>query len=196
MVEIALISIYIMLQLTADVTAVKIIDVFGITIPAATFIYAITFTLRDVMHKKIGKTKTQQTIIMAAICNMIMVLYFLFTLNLHSAVFWTNQEAYVVILGFVWRISLASILAEVVSELIDTEVYSILDKKPQWFKVIISNFVSIPIDSILFVLIAFYGNLPHNAIISLIIGQMLFKFSVATLSLPIIYIVKNNENTK
>ena len=180
-----------MLQLTADVTAVKIVDLFGVTIPAATFIYAITFTWRDVMHKKLGKTKTQQTIIMAAICNIAMVLYFAFTSQLPSAVFCPNQEAYTMIFGVVWRITVASILAEVVSQLVDTEIYSLLDNKPQWIKMLLSNIVSVPLDSIIFVTIAFGGTMPINAFVSIALGQILFKMIVSTVSLPSVYLTKS-----
>ena len=53
-----------------------------------------------------------------------------------------------------WRITIASIIAEVVSELVDTEVYHWFVRRVttrhQWARVAVSNAVSIPIDNVLF----------------------------------------------
>ena len=73
-----LVSGYIMLQLVADVTAAKIIEVWGLTMPAGTFIFALTFTWRDMLHKRLGKEWARAAIVMAALCNLAMVVYFLF----------------------------------------------------------------------------------------------------------------------
>jgi len=61
----------------------------------------------------------------------------------------------------VWRITLASIAAEVASELLDTEAYRIwvehITRKYQWLRVLVSNSISIPIDSALFSFLAFFA---------------------------------------
>ena len=55
-------------------------------------------------------------------------------------------------------------MAEVVSELIDTEIYSAwvrrMGTRHQWGRVVASNAVSVPVDSALFVSLAFVGVLP------------------------------------
>ncbi|MCZ7671104.1 MAG: VUT family protein [Chloroflexi bacterium] len=60
-----------------------------------------------------------------------------------------------------WRIVLASILAEVISELVDTEAYhwfvTKVTKEKQWARVLVSNSASIPIDTAIFALVAFGG---------------------------------------
>ena len=70
------------------------------------------------------------------------------------------------VLAPLWRITIASIVAEVVSELVDTEVYHWFVRRVttrhQWARVAVSNAVSLPIDSVLFVLLAF-GALPGSA---------------------------------
>ena len=189
-----LVSGYITLQLIADVTASKIIDVFGIVFPAGTFIFALTFTWRDAIHKRLGKEWARASILCAALCNLLMIGYFKLAIDLPQAIFWQNQEAFNSILGIVWRITIASILAELASELVDTEIYHLfvtkITKRYQWLRVLFSNIISIPIDSIIFGLIAFYGQMPIMAIASLCFGQVVFKMLVTVISLPLIYMVK------
>ena len=62
--------------------------------------------------------------------------------------------AFVAVLGPTWRIVIASIMAEVISEMVDTEMYSLwirrITRKVQWSRVLASNAVSIPVDSLIF----------------------------------------------
>ena len=190
---IAVTAAYLLCQIIADVTAAKMVEIFGLAVPAAVFIYALTFTLRDVAHKQLGKKTTVFLIITAGVVNVLMALYFAFTVALKPAGFWGNQEAYSMILGVVPRIVTASILAELVSELLDTEVYQLwidkFPKAPQWSRVLVSNMVSLPIDSIIFVGVAFYGTMPVPALISVMVGQVTIKAVITVISMPLIYIV-------
>jgi uncharacterized integral membrane protein (TIGR00697 family) len=194
-----LVSGYIMLQLVADVTAAKIIEVWGLTMPAGTFIFALTFTWRDMLHKRLGKEWARAAIVMAALCNLVMVVYFLFAIELTPAVFWENQDAFETTLGITWRIALASIAAEVVSELLDTEVYhALVERIParhQYLRVLGSNAVSLPVDSLIFATLAFGGTMGVSALWSIIKGQIVFKAIVTMISLPGIYTVPERPIT-
>ena len=57
---------YVGAQLIADVTSLKIGNVAGRAVDMGTFIYPITFTLRDVVHKALGKRATRVLIFTAA----------------------------------------------------------------------------------------------------------------------------------
>lgn len=194
---IAIAAAYLLCQIIADVTAVKMVELFGLAVPAAVFIYALTFTLRDVAHKQLGKKTTIFLVITAGVVNVLMALYFMLTVSLKPAVFWGNQESYAMILGVVPRIVAASIIAEIVSELIDTEIYQKwIDKfprAPQWTRVLVSNAISLPIDSVLFVGIAFIGTMPLNALFSVMIGQIIIKAIITLISMPLIYIVPKRK---
>src|SRR3989338_7785364 len=161
---IILVGVYIFLQMAADIAAAKVI-VFGKIIMDAGIIYSLTFTWRDLIHKQLGKKAAQTAIILAGVINVIMALYFLFVVKLPPQAEWAaagGQKAFEFVFGLVPRIVIASIIAELISELVDTEVYQwwtsgIGKRKHQWMRVIISNSISIPIDSIIFPLIAFSG---------------------------------------
>jgi hypothetical protein len=196
---VGLVSGYITLQLVADVAAVKIIDIWGLTMPAGTFVFALTFTWRDMLHKRLGREWARAAIVVAALCNLAMVVYFLFAIDLPPAIFWQNQAAFKATLGITWRIALASIVAEVVSELLDTEVYHNLihriPERHQYLRVLGSNAVSLPIDSLIFVTLAFGGTMGASALWSVIKGQIVFKALVTLVSLPGIYLVTDRPLT-
>jgi len=190
---IAVTAAYLLCQIIADVTATKMVEIFGLAVPAAVFIYALTFTLRDVAHKQLGKKTTVFLIITAGVVNVLMAAYFAFTVALKPAAFWSNQVAYSTILGVVPRIVTASIISELISELLDTEVYQLwvdkFPKAPQWSRVLVSNLVSLPLDSVIFVGVAFYGTMPMPALISVMVGQVTVKAAITLISMPLIYIV-------
>ncbi|HQC27729.1 MAG TPA: queuosine precursor transporter, partial [Treponemataceae bacterium] len=106
---------------------------------------------------------------------------------------WTLQAAFAAVLGPVWRIVLASIAAELVSELVDTEVYQLwvtkVTTKHQWARVLVSNAVSVPIDSIIFALIAFSGVLPQETVWLIVWANIAIKGLVTIISIPLIYLV-------
>jgi queuosine precursor transporter len=97
----------------------------------------------------------------------------------------------------VWRIVLASIVAEVVSELLDTEIYTVwvtqVTTRYQWARVLASNAVSVPIDSLVFCWIAFGGVLPAAVVWSIFWSNVLVKGIITLISLPGIYLVPERQ---
>lgn len=188
-----LVAGYIMLQLVADVAAAKMVEVANFTMPAGTFVFALTFTWRDMLHKRLGKEWARAAIVTAAACNLFMVGYFMVAIELPYPVFWPNQTAFDATLGIVWKIALASIVAEVVSELVDTEVYHhLIDRIPerwQFGRVLGSNLISLPLDSLIFTVLAFSGNHTVTQLWNIAEGQIVFKAIVTLVSLPLIYTV-------
>lgn len=194
------ISLYIALQIFSDIMAIKITTVLGLTVPTAVFIYPLTFTLRDVIHKVFGKQGAKNIIIISALLNIVMVLLFQFAVMLPPASSWGIQAEYSTVLGSVWRIVIASIVAELISQLVDTELYSLfvnkITRKYQWARVLFSNLFASPIDSFVFIFIAFYGVLPISVLLSMVWGQTLVKWLVSLVSTPLVYIAKDREDVR
>jgi uncharacterized integral membrane protein (TIGR00697 family) len=194
---ITVIALYISFQIFSDILAIKVASLFGIAFPAAIIIYPFTFTLRDMVHKTLGKKNTKKVVILAGILNLLMVALFQLAIWLPPAETWGIQNEFSMVLGSVWRIVIASILAEIVSQLVDTEVYSFyvnkITKKYQWGRVLFSNLISAPIDSVLFIFLAFYGTQPMTVIWSMIGVQIVMKWIMAVVSIPGIYLVKDKE---
>ncbi len=191
---IIVISLYIAAQLLSDIASLKITLIAGFSMDAGTFIYPLTFTIRDLIHKRLGKLAARKIIILAAGINLFMALFFHFIAWLPQDPDWGLAKEFSAILGPVWRIVIASIIAEVFSELIDTEIYHLwqsrITKKYQWMRVLSSNAVSIPIDSLIFCWGAFGFLLPHDVVWSIFFANVIVKGAVTIVSLPAIYLVK------
>ncbi len=185
---------YIAASLVANVMSVRLVRIAGFSIDAGTLIYPLTFTLRDVVHKVGGARTARVTIVTAAAMNVMMAAAFWAAATLPADPEAGPQEQFGQVLVSTWRIVLASILAQVVAELIDTEVYrrihARLGARHQWARVLGSNAVSIPIDSVIFVLVAFWGVVPGGVLRSIIWANIVVKGLTSMLSWPLIYSVR------
>ncbi|UCF91999.1 MAG: VUT family protein [Desulfobacterales bacterium] len=146
--------IYMVAVWLANYTATWFIPLplFGL-VSIGTLIFGVTFTQRDRVHRY-GRKAVYSMIFMAAIG---MVLESL-------------------LLGVAWRIIAASFIAIVLSETADTEVYQKLRHRAWVQRVAGSNLVSIPLDSLVFNLIAFAGVFAAPMLVAIIFGEIVAKF--------------------
>lgn len=189
-----LVSAYIAAQMLSDIASIRIVELLGFQMDAGTLIYPITFTLRDLVHKVAGKHVARLLIFTAAAVNLFMAATFWLVSVLPADVSVGEQLEFGVVLAPLWRIVFASILAEVIAELIDTEVYSAwvarFAHRLQWGRVVSSNLVAVPVDSAIFVTVAFAGVLPPDVVVAIFWTNVLLKGLVTLASIPMIYLVK------
>ena len=126
---VVLVASYIALQIFSDVGSLRIVMLGGMSIDAGTFIYPLTFTLRDMVHKTMGKQGARLMIITAAAFNLLMAGYFWLVSILPPDMGVGAQPEFGQVLAPLWRLVFASIVAEVISELTDTEIYSLWKEK-------------------------------------------------------------------
>jgi uncharacterized integral membrane protein (TIGR00697 family) len=192
------IAAYIGFQMMADVASLRIVTLAGFSIDAGTFVYPFTFTLRDLVHKVAGIKAARVLIVTAAALNLVMAGVFWLASVLPADQAVGPQKEFAVALSPVWRIVFASIIAEVVAELIDTEGYRIwvqkVTRRYQWMRVLVSNSLSIPVDSLIFVWIAFGGALPSAVVWSIFGSNVIIKGLTTLVSLPGIYLVKEKTD--
>ena len=197
---VVVVAAYIAAQMLADIASLKIGVVAGLAVDMGTFIYPITFTLRDVVHKLLGKRNAQMLIITAGVINLIMALYLMWTAYVPSDPAWGLGAEFAAILAPVWRIVLASIAAELASELLDTEVYhwfvTRITHRYQWLRVLLSNSVSIPVDNVIFAVGAFGWVLPWPVVWEIFLFNLIIKYGVTLVSLPLIYVAPDRDWTQ
>src|SRR5262245_26096156 len=172
------VGLYIACELIANVTAVKPIVLGPLVVPAAVFIYAVTFTLLDLINERLGKLGARRVIATAFCANLLLAAYAQFTVWAPAPPFFADQAAFARVLGATPRIVAASLLAFLTSSLVDAEVFAwwrVQIGGFRWLRVLVSNAVSTAVDSGLFVTLAFAGVLP---IWPLIVGQYVVKMAV------------------
>ena len=190
---------YVAAQMMADIASLKIISVFGWAVDAGTLVYPFTFTLRDMVHKLAGGRVARALIVTAAAINLAMAALFWLVAEWPGAPEVGAQTAFAEVLGPVWRIVLASIVAEVIAEFIDTEAYerwvAVFGSRLQWGRVLFSNSIALPVDSALFVVIAFAGVLPAAVMWEIFWLNVVFKGAITMVSLPWIYLVRSPSDS-
>ena len=191
-ITVIVVAAYIAAQMLSDIASLKIGVVAGLAVDMGTFIYPITFTLRDIVHKVLGKRSAQVLIIAAGAINVFMALYLKWAAAVPSDPSWGLGAEFSAILAPVWRIVAASIAAEVISELVDTEVYAWfvtkVTERYQWARVLTSNSVSVPVDNAIFAVGAFAWALPWSVVWEIFLINLIVKYGMTLLSLPLIYI--------
>lgn len=188
--DIVLIAIYVACELVANVTASKAVAVAGVVVPAGVFIYALTFTLIDLINERLGKVRARQVVYGAFAGNLLLAAYSAFAIWLPAAAFYPHQGAYATVLGSTPRIVAASLLAYLVSALLDTEIFAWWRTRvrgPRWARVLVSNTVSTFVDSVVFITGAFAGILPLWPLIQ---GQYVWKMIITVVSVPLIYLAR------
>jgi uncharacterized integral membrane protein (TIGR00697 family) len=187
-------SAYVAAQMLADIASLRIVSVGGLAVDAGTLVYPFTFTLRDLVHKIAGKGAARVLIFSAAAINVAMAGLFWLVARLPADAATGPQIAFGEVLSPVGRIVVASILAEVISELIDTEVYhrwvTRMGDRHQWGRVLASNGVAIPLDSAIFVAVAFLGVLPGTVVREIFWANVIAKGLITVISIPWIYWVQ------
>lgn len=194
MAPIIVISAYIAAQMMADVASLKIVLVAGMSMDAGTLVYPLTFTLRDLVHKTIGIKAARLLIITAAVINLFMAGLFWLVAQLPGDPAVGPQLEFGRVLSPAWRIVMASIVAEVLAELVDTEAYRFwverVTRRYQWARVLVSNAVSVPLDSLVFCWLAFGATLPAPVVWEIVLSNIIVKGVTTLISLPGIYLVR------
>jgi uncharacterized integral membrane protein (TIGR00697 family) len=187
------VAAYTAAQMISDIASLRIVLLAGWSMDAGTLIYPLTFTLRDLVHKTAGISAARTMIVLAAVINLVMAAFFWLVGQLPPDLSVGDQATFAALLAPVWRIVGASIVAEVASEMLDTAVYQRwvdrMGPRQQWMRVLASNGVSIPIDSVLFAVLAF-GGVYNAAVVWAIIGtNVAVKLLVTIVGVPLIYLV-------
>ncbi len=185
-------ALYVSFQVIANVLSTKIalLPLLHWSVDGGTIIYPLTFTLRDFVHKSLGKAKARQIVLLAAGVNVLAALLFILIANITPDPAWPYQQAFENILLPVWRITLASIIAQVISELLDTEIFSRVYKRfDDLGAVLASNSIALVVDSIIFSVIAFAGALPMSVVWQIILTNIAVKFVFSLISAPTIKLI-------
>lgn len=184
-----LIGLYLGCELVANITAGKITTIGPFAVPAAVYIFTITYTLLDLINYTLGKQEARRVVTAGFLANTILAIYSFVAVALPPAPFWPAQEAFHTVLGSTPRVVLASLLAYIVSSNIDVSTYAWLSKRmAPWARVLFSNAFGLGADTVLFITIAFVGTTP---ILPLMIGQYTVKMAVTVVSIPLIYLARS-----
>ncbi|RJR20804.1 MAG: VUT family protein [Desulfobacteraceae bacterium] len=181
--------------LISNIVAGKLIQVFGIVLPAAVILFPLTYIFGDVLTEVYGFKRSRLVIWIGFAANAFMALVFMLVLQLPYPEFWIHQEAYAAVLGITPRIVIASLTAYFVGEFSNSALLSkmklLTNGRWLWTRTIGSTVVGQGIDTVVFISIVFAGKVPLSLLVSIILAQYVWKVGYEIAATPLTYLLVN-----
>jgi len=186
-------AVFVTCLVTANITAVKLFDFFGLVLPAGTVIFPISYICGDVLTEVYGYQKARRVIWLGFFCNLIAAVAIWVGQILPPASFWDGQAAYERILGYTPRLLGASFLAYLAGEFANSFILAKMKLMTKgrwlWSRTIGSTLVGEGLDSLVFMTLAFAGTIPFQALGTAIITQWFVKVAYEVAATPVTYLV-------
>lgn len=189
------VALFVASLLTANIIAVKLIEIGPLILPAGVVIFPVSYILGDILTEVYGFRWARRAIWLGFLGNLVAVVAIWIAGLLPSPVFWGNQGAYDTILGFTPRLLVASFVAYLVGEFANSTVLAKMkvwtQGKHLWMRTIGSTIVGQGLDSLVFILIAFGGLMAPVVVMTTVLSQWVFKSAYEVIATPLTYYVVN-----
>jgi uncharacterized integral membrane protein (TIGR00697 family) len=182
----------------ANIQVTKMVVLFGFDANLGNILYGTIFLGTDVLNELYGKKEAKKAVFMGFSVMIITIITMTIALQFipHPEDF--ANDSLTVIFGYLPRLLLASLTAFLISQFIDVNIFDkIKERLPEnkflWIRNNLSTMISQFIDTIIFVPIAFLGEVSAETLIGLLISTYVIKLIVAAMDTPFIYLIKKIE---
>ncbi len=186
-------AVFVTSLITANVVAVKVISFGSVILPAAIFIFPLSYIFGDVLTEVYGYRWARRVIWLGFACNLIFVIFAWVGQILPAAPFWEGQEASEVILGYTPRLLGASFFGYLAGEFVNSFILARMKILTQgrwlWSRTIGSTIVGQGLDTSIFIVLAFVGTPVFTPV--LILYHWLAKIVIEAAATPLTYVVVN-----
>lgn len=189
--------------LISNIAAVKPVQMFGLITDGGTLLFPLAYIFGDVLTEVYGYQQSRRVIWTGFFWLLAAALIFQLVLLAPPADGYMLQESFEAILGQTPRIVAASLIAYLAGEFVNAFILSrmkvIMQGRALWMRTIGSTIAGQAVDTLLFVLIAFYGLdwASYEVLLNMIITGYLLKVSIEVLFTPVTYrvvhILKRDE---
>lgn len=188
-----ILGLFVAVLLISNVASSKVLDLGPFTFDGGTILFPISYIFGDILTEVYGYRRSRRVIWTGFFCALLMSVVFMIVGKLPPAADWPNQEAYEKILGLTPRIVLASLIAYFSGEFSNSYTLArmkILTRgRWLWSRTIGSTIVGEGVDTLLFVMIAFYGVFPNGLLMAVMISNYVFKVAFEAILTPATYAV-------
>ena len=164
-----------------------------ITLPAAVILFPVTYILGDVFTEVYGFRKARLIIWAGFAASFFAVVIYLLTIALPHPGYWEGQDAYATVLGTTPRVALASFAGYLFGEFSNSMILSrlkvVTGGKKLWLRTITSTLIGEGFDSVIFIMISFWGTMENSVVLKMILFQYLFKVCYEIIFTPVTYAV-------
>ena len=158
----AIVAVFVTSLVVSNIIAIKLLDVADRVFDAGNILFPLTYLIGDVLTEVYGVRVARRVILLGFACNLLAVGAIQAAVHLPAADFWAeNDAAFGDTLGTTWRIFVASLVAYLIGELVNSTLLArlkvVTGGRFLWFRTITSTIFGQGIDTVLFVSIAFAG---------------------------------------
>jgi queuosine precursor transporter len=182
---------YITMQLVSDVTAGKIISLFGFTVSVTALYFPFTYIISDVLTEVYGYAQARRVLWQVLICSVIAGLLYQLVVVLPPAQGFDADPAYRRVFGQVPRVLLGGWIAVFAGDIVNNYILArlkvITKGRWLWTRTISSTIAGQFLNTALFYVIALSGVIPTPLLISAILSGWLLKTVVEVLMTPVTY---------
>ena len=172
-------GVFVACLLISNILAGRTFTIGDIVLPTAVVIFPIVYIVNDIMAEIFGYKKTRNVIMLGFVMNAFAVLAYSIAIQLPAPVYATEQaEAFEVVLGTTGRMLLASFAAYLVGSLINARIMVKMKERSEkhlMLRCVTSTLIGETLDAFVFVTIAFWGTMPLESLIIMLIAQPTVK---------------------
>ena len=175
-----------------NIQVLKVVDLFGFTVALGNIAYASIFLATDLLAECYGARESKRGVLVGFFVLITFSTIMHLVTMLQASPVDINNTAMQVIFSKTLRISIASLIAYLCAQYLDVFIYTKIKAYTKarhlWLRNNVAGIVAQLVDSLLFVVLAFYGDYPLDVLYSIIITTMLFKAAISVLNTPILYL--------
>jgi queuosine precursor transporter len=186
---------FVAVLMISNVASSKILVLGPFTFDGGTILFPLSYIFGDMLTEVYGYARARRVIWAGFAAAGLMAAVFALVGALPADPSWGQQDAYDAILGLTPRIVVASLIAYWLGSFSNSWVMARMKVLTQgrllWSRTIASTIVGQALDTVLFILIAFYGVLPSGLLVPIIVSNYVFKVGLEALLTPATYRVVN-----
>ena len=203
----ALVSFYVVYLTSAQVIAARTVDygtvgTLALIAPGGTLIYPFISQVLDMINEVYGRKKAMGAIGIAFVTQVLYVAFIGMSMVMEPSPYFEYEIAWQSLFSLSAGIVIASWISFVVCSVLDAYMFSYIKRKLRprelafkgdalfnpyiWLRSLSTDAVSLAVDSVIFAGIAFgfFGGMPADQLITLIVGQMLIKTFIGVIDTP------------
>ena len=175
-----------------NIEVIKCVDIFGVALTLGNVTYGTTFLVTDILGEKYGGKEARKAVYIGLFAMIV------FTILMQLDLLYTPNEADFAndamntLFSLTPRLCFASLIAYFISNILDTYIFEFLKKynKYLWLRNNLSTMTSQLVDSVIFIVIAFYGVFSNDMFVELLFTTYFSKVLIAACDTPFIYLAR------
>ncbi|NLC48355.1 MAG: queuosine precursor transporter [Tenericutes bacterium] len=184
--------------ITANIQTIKIVEIFNIETALGTVLYGTTFLATDLLNEIYGNKIAKKGIMFAFVSMVTVTILMSMSLIYTPSVNDIGHNSLNEVFTFNVKVTLASILAFLISQMIDSSLYCKLKEKkyPIWIRNNLSTLISQLVDTAIFIFIVYFKTVSTSVMIEIAFFMYVFKFLIALIDTPFMYLALRLKSNK